>query len=177
MIQRAAIHTDADGLAVVAGDFADGGKLLVATLTGADVAGVDAQFVERFGAIGKFGEQDMTVIVEVADEWHVAARIEQALFNFRHRGCSFRNIYGDADQFRAGLREFQALLRGGGDVHRVGVGHGLHHDGRAAANLDFAHLYANRLVPLLGHDSSIVSNPSNNWIAGARGVNQDSAGG
>ena len=117
----------------------------------ADVAGIDAVFVERAGAIGILGEQHVAVVMEIADDGRVAARIEQALLDFRHRGGRFRNVYGDADEFRARLREFQALLRGGGDVRGVGVGHRLDDDGRAAADLDLADLDADRLVPLASH--------------------------
>ncbi len=46
LIERAAVDADAHGLAVVAGDAADGGELLVAALAGADVAGIDAVLVE-----------------------------------------------------------------------------------------------------------------------------------
>ncbi len=42
LIQRAAVDADAHGLVVVARDFADGGKLFVAALAGAHVAGIDA---------------------------------------------------------------------------------------------------------------------------------------
>ncbi len=83
LIQRAAVHADADGLAVVARHFADGGELFVAALAGADVAGIDAVFIERGGAVGILGEQDMAVVMEVTDEGDVAALVEQALFDFR----------------------------------------------------------------------------------------------
>jgi hypothetical protein len=49
LIQGAAIDADADWFAVVAGNFANGGKLFVAALAGADVAGIDAVLVEGFG--------------------------------------------------------------------------------------------------------------------------------
>jgi len=52
LIERAAIYADADRLAVVYGDFADCRKLFVAALACTDVAGIDAVFVERFGAVG-----------------------------------------------------------------------------------------------------------------------------
>ena len=149
LIERAAIHADAHGLAVVARDFADGGELLVAALAVAHVAGIDAVFVERARAIGIFREQDVAVVMKIADDRSVAARVEQALLDFRHRRGGFRHVHGDAHQFRAGLGQFEALLRGGGDVGRVRVGHGLHDDGRAAADLDFADLHADRRMSFL----------------------------
>ena len=166
LIERAAVDADAHGLVVVARDFADGGELLVAALAGADVAGIDAVFIERAGAIGIFGEQDVAVVMEIADERDVAAGIEQALFDFGDGGGGFGNIYGDADEFRAGLGEFEALLGGGGDVDGVRVGHGLDDDGRAAADLDFADFYAYGFVALLCHVLTIVAN----WLRWLLGV-------
>ena len=90
LIERAAIHADAHGLAVVARDFADGGELLVAPLAVADVAGIDAVFVERAGAIGIFREQDVAVVMKIADDGNVAAGIEQALLDFRNSRGGFR---------------------------------------------------------------------------------------
>ena len=157
LIQRAAIHADAHRLVVIARHFADGCELLVAALAMAYVAGVDAVFVERGGAIGKFRQQHVAVVMEVADDGHVAARIEQALLDFRDSRCRFRNVHGDADKFRACLREFKALLRGRGDVGCVGVGHGLNDDGRASAHLNLADLHAHGFVPLLCHVHSILA--------------------
>ena len=81
----------------------------------------------------------------------VAAGIEQALLDFRNGGGGFRHVHGDADQFRARLRKFEALLRGGGHIGGVRVGHGLHDDGRASAHLYFADLDADGLVSLGCH--------------------------
>ena len=70
----------------------------------------------------------------------------------------FGHVDRDADEFGAGLREFEALLRGRGDVGRVRVGHGLDDDGRAAADLDLADLYADRVVAFAKHCEAIVAN-------------------
>ena len=159
LIERAAVDADAHGLAVVARDLADGGELLVAALAVADVAGIDAVFIERAGAIGIFRQQDVAVVVEIADDRRVAAGIEQAFLDFRDGRGGFRHVHGDADQLGAGLGEFDALLRGCGYVGGVRVGHGLDDDGRAAADLDLADLYADRLVAFAQHGEAIVANP------------------
>ena len=158
MIERAAIDADAHGLAVVARDLADGRELLVAALAVADVAGIDAVLVERAGAFGIFRQQDVAVVVKIADERNVAAGVEQALLDFGDGRGGFGHVDGDADEFGAGLGEFEALLRGGGHVGRVRVGHGLDDDGRAAADLDFADLYADRVVAFAKHREAIVAN-------------------
>src|SRR5204863_5875520 len=58
LIERAAVDPDAHRLLMIPGDVADGGKLLVAALPGADVARVDAVLVERARTVGKPREQN-----------------------------------------------------------------------------------------------------------------------
>ncbi len=91
LIERAAIDADAHGLGVIAGDGADGGELLVAALAGADVAGIDAVFVESASAIGILGQQDVAVVVKIADERSFAAGVEHALLDFGDSGGGFGN--------------------------------------------------------------------------------------
>src|SRR5579875_450343 len=148
LVERAAVDADAHGLSIVHGDFADGGELFVAAGAFADVAGIDAVFVEGFGAFGIFGEKNVAVVVKIADERRVASGVEDAALDFRDGGGGFGNVDGDADEFGAGLGEFKILFGGGGDVGGIGVGDGLDDDGRAAADLDFADLYADRFVTL-----------------------------
>ena len=148
MIERAAIDADAHGLGIVAGDGADGGELLVAALAGADVAGIDAVFIERAGAIGIFGQQDVAVIVKIADERSFAAGVQHALLDFGDSGGCFGKIHGDADHLRSGRGQFEALLHGGGDVDRVGIGHGLNDDGRAATDGHVADFHAMSLLSM-----------------------------
>ena len=103
LIERAAVDADADGLAVVDGHFADGGELLVAARACADVAGIDAIFIEGFRAFGIFREQDVAVVMKIADQRRVAAGVEDALFNFGDGCGGFGNVYSDANEFRAGF--------------------------------------------------------------------------
>jgi len=77
LIERAAIHADADGLSVIDRDFADGGKLFVAALACTKRCGLMRYFVERFGALGIFGEEDVAVVMEVSDDGDVAAGVER----------------------------------------------------------------------------------------------------
>jgi hypothetical protein len=110
LIQRAAIHADAHGLAIVARNFADRRKLLVAALARANVAGIDAVLVQRFRALRIFRKENVAVVMKIADDGRVAARIEQALLNFGHGGSSLRHIYRPADNLRAGFRKLDSLL-------------------------------------------------------------------
>src|SRR5215469_95637 len=157
LIEGTAIHTDAHGLAVIDGHFADGGELLVTTLSGAHISGIDAVLVERLGACGVFGQQHVAVVVEVADDGHVATGVEQPLLDERHRFGGFRNVDGPADDFRAGFGEFDALPEGSIDVGRVGIGHGLDDNGSAAADLNVADFYAVSFFARLAQSSRVSS--------------------
>jgi hypothetical protein len=57
------------------------------------------------------------------------------------------------------------LLRGGSDVHRIGIRHGLDDYGRAAADLNLADFYTYGFLALLCHISTIVANLRLGWVA------------
>ncbi len=116
--------------------------MFVAALAGADVAGIDAVFVERFGAVGIFGEENVAVVMKVADDGDVAACGKQAFLDFGNGGCGFGDVDGPANDFGAGFGEFERLFERGFDVGGVRVGHGLDDDGSAAADLDVPDFYA-----------------------------------
>ena len=147
LVQRAAVDADSHRLALVGGDLADRGELLVAPPARPDVARVDPVLVERARAVGVAGQQEVAVVVEVADERGVAAGIEQAALDLGHGGRGFGQVHRDAQQFRSRAGQFETLLRGGRDVGRVGVAHRLDDDGRPAADLDLADPHPDRLVP------------------------------
>ncbi len=67
LVEAAPVDADAHRLAVRDRHLDDGAEVLVAPL-GADVAGVDAILGERRRALGILGEQQMAVVVEVADD-------------------------------------------------------------------------------------------------------------
>ena len=109
---------------------------------GAHVAGIDAVLIERARAIGILGQQDVPVVVKIADDRRVAARIAQPRDDFRHGRGRFRHVHRDAHQFRPGVGKFLALRHGPGDVRGIRVGHRLDDHRRAAAHLNVADLDA-----------------------------------
>ena len=145
LIERAAIDADAHGLAVIDRHFADRCELLVAAGSGAHISRINAVLVECARAIGIFGQQDVPVVVKIANDRRDAARITQPSDNFRYRRRRFRHVHRDAHQFRSGVGQFLALRHGPGDVGGIRVGHRLHDHRRAAAHLNMADLDANRL--------------------------------
>src|SRR5205823_5933371 len=103
LVERPAIDADPHGPAVVDRHSADRGKLLVAAAAGADVAGVDAVFVERARAVWKLSQQEMAVVVEVADERRGAAGIDHAALDLRNRGRGLWYVDRDPHHVRSGL--------------------------------------------------------------------------
>ena len=148
LVERAAVDADPNRLPALDRHLADRRELLVAASAGADVAGIDPVLVERLGALGEPGQQQVTVVVEVADERRGAAGVEHALLDFRHRRRRLGNVDRDAHHLRSRFGELDALRRRRARVRRIGHRHRLDDDRRAAADLDAADFYADGLVEL-----------------------------
>ena len=127
----------------------DGRELAVPLVLEADIAGIDAVFVERLGAARMIGEQFVADVMEVADDRHVDAHLEQPLLDVRYRRRRLVAVDGDAHEFGAGAGERRHLARGALDVGGVGVGHRLHDDRRAAADHDAGDVHGNRFMTFL----------------------------
>ena len=93
-------------------------------------------------------QQQMAVVVEVADERRRAAGVEHPLLDLGDRGRRFRQVDRDAHHLRSGLGQLDALLRRRRGVGRIGHRHRLDDDRRAAADLDAADADADGLVKL-----------------------------
>ena len=158
LVERAAVDPDAHRLRVVDGDLANGRELLVASLSRPDVARVDSIFIERARAVRVSRQQQVTVVMEVADERSGAAGLEHPLFDLGNRSGRIRQVDGHTHELGSGFGELDALLRRGARVGRIGHRHRLHDDRRTAANLDVTDLHAHSPVkPHLWHRSSHVS--------------------
>ena len=77
---------------------------------------------------GILREQQVAVVVKVADDRHVDAAVRQARDDFRNRRCRRLVVHGDAHQLRPGPRERRDLIRGADRVGGVRVRHRLHDD-------------------------------------------------
>ena len=150
LVERAPIGADAHRLVVLDRGLDDGAELAVLLFLEADIAGIDAVLVERLGAGRVIGQELVADIVEVADDRHVDVHFQEPLLDVRHGGRGLVAVDGDAHDFGAGPRQRRHLLRRPVDVGGVGIGHRLHHDGRAAADGDVADLDGDGLVPLGG---------------------------
>ena len=139
-VERAPVDADADGFAVFQRRLDDGAELAVLLVLEADVAGIDAVFVESFGARGVFAQELVADVMEVADQRHVDAAFAKLVANVRYGLGRFVAVDGDAHEFGPGAREVCDLLHRRCDVRRVGVGHRLDDDRSAAADLNAADL-------------------------------------
>ena len=143
LVEGAAVDADAHRLAVVDRDLADRGELLVAPFAGADVARIDAVLVERCGAVRIARQQQMAVVVEVADEWRRAAGVEHAPLDLGHRRRGLGHIDCHPHQLRARFPQLDDLTGSRVRIGRVGHRHRLDDDRRAAADLHPADFHAN----------------------------------
>ena len=150
LVERAPIGADAHRLVVADRGFDDGAELPVFLFLEADIAGIDAIFVERLGAGRMIGKKLVADIVEVADDRHVDIHFEQPLLDMRHGGRGLVAVDRDAHDLRAGARQRRHLLRRPLDIGGVGIGHRLHHNGCAAADGHIADLHGNGLMPFGG---------------------------
>ncbi len=104
----------------------------------ADVAWIDAIFGERAGALGIFLQQDMAVVMEVADDRNAYALLVELVDDRGDGGCGFFGVDRYPNQFRSGSRQRSDLLHGGRHIRGIGVGHRLHHYWCIRADADAA---------------------------------------
>ena len=134
LVERTPVGADAHRLAVADRDLDDLAELQVALVLEADIAGIDAVFVERFGAGRMIAEQLVADIVEVADQRRRDAHGAEPVADMRHGRGGLVAVDGQAHQFGARPRQRRDLAGGRLDVGGVGVGHRLDDDRRAAAD-------------------------------------------
>ena len=89
-------------------------------------------------AVGILLQQQVAVVVEVADDGRLPALGADAFDDVRHGLGGLIVVDGDADQLGAGAGERGDLLDGGFDVGGVGVGHRLDDDGGVGPDADAA---------------------------------------
>ncbi len=128
LIERSPVHADAHRLLILHRDFDHGAEIRVARLADAGVAGIDAVLGQIARALGILRQQNVPVVVEVADDGHADALLVELLDNMRNGRGRLVVVHGHAHQFRPGTSQLRHLLHGRRDVCRIGIGHGLHHN-------------------------------------------------
>jgi hypothetical protein len=107
----------------------------------ADVAGVDPILGEGSSRLWEFSQQNMTVVMEITDQWHRISSVLDPGFNLGDFFGGLAVVDGNAHQFAASRCEFDDLTGGFDRVGGVGVGHGLYDDCVFATDHDPAHIY------------------------------------
>jgi hypothetical protein len=138
LVERPGVDTNPNRFSAITRDAADRRELLVPSSSGADITGVDAVLVERFGAVRVARQEQMPVVVKIADKRGGAARVEHTPLDFGHGLRGFGDIDRDTDELGTRFGELNTLLSGRGGVDGIGAGHRLDDDGSAAPNLDRA---------------------------------------
>src|ERR1019366_3244207 len=106
----------------------------------------DAVLGQGACALRKFLQQQVAVVVEVADDRHGGAERGASIHNpWDRRGGGF-GVHSDADQFRPGARQCHHLVDGGGHVGGIGVGHRLHNNRMSSPDFDTSHVHHYRLT-------------------------------
>ena len=124
---------------------------------------------------GYFLSRMMAVVVEIADDRHAHAELVERLGDLRNRRGGLFGVDGDADQLRAGLRQRHHLIHGGRDVGRVGVGHGLDHDGVSAANSNSTNINGHGIAARGRRHSTSKDSIVTNRAGGPKGSGSQSA--
>src|SRR6185436_1731661 len=141
LVEAAPVHPDADGLAVVDGHLDDGAEVVVVVLA-PDIPGVDAVLGQGLRAVGILDEENVAVVVEVADDRHL-----HLAHDLRYRAGGRVVVHGHAHQLAARRVQRAHLGHRSRHVRGVGIGHGLDHDGPLAAHAHPAHVHHHALPP------------------------------
>ena len=134
--------SDPDRLGELTGLLDHHREIAVLLLAEADIAGIDAVFVQRFGACRMVAQERVADIVEVADERHGDAHAIEGIADMRHGGGRLAAVDGDAHELGAGAGQLGHLAGGRRGIGGVGIRHRLHHDRGAATDGDMANFDA-----------------------------------
>ncbi len=162
LVERSPVHADAHRLLILHRDFDHGAEVGVAGLSNAGVAGIDAVLGQIARALGIFRQQNVTVVVEVADDGDADALLIELFDDVGNGGGSLVVVHGDAYQFGTGAGEGCYLLDGRRNIGGIGIGHRLHHNWCIGADAHTANNGRDGLSALnIGHmGSSILSRAS-----------------
>ena len=86
MVERSPVDANAHGLLIFNRDFDHGAEVGVVLAANADVSGINAVFGKGTGAGGVFLKQDVSVVVEVADDRDMDSPLIELLNDVRNGG-------------------------------------------------------------------------------------------
>ena len=148
LVQAAPVHADADRLVILDSLFNQDRKLAVAFPAESHVARINAVLGQGLGAVGVFRQQLVAVIVEIADQGHVATQHVQPLPDTHHLARRILVIHRDTHQFRPGRSQLLHLLHRRNHVSSIRIRHGLDDHRRTPAHYDRTNFNRNTAPPV-----------------------------
>jgi hypothetical protein len=119
--------------------FDHGPEIVVGFAADIHIAGINAIFRERAGAVRVFAQEQVAVVMEVADNRDTNAEFVQCFGELRDGARGVIRVDGDTDDLRPGLCQRDDLIDRGLCVRRIGIGHRLDDNRVIAADLHTAH--------------------------------------
>ena len=114
---------------------------------GAHVPGIDPVLGQGRGGLRVLREQQVPVVVEVADDRDVHAQAADLADDLGHRGGGRLRVHRDPDELGAGMGQPGDLDRGRVRIGRVRVRHRLDDDRVGAPDEHATHVHADRRAP------------------------------
>ncbi len=145
-IQRAPVHPDAHRFIVLRGHLDHGLEVVVVLAADIRIAGIDPVLGQRAGAFGILLQQNMAVVMEIADDRHAHAELLASVHDLRNRRRRLLGIHRHPHQLRTGSRQRHHLVDCRRHIRRVGIGHRLHHDRMRSPYLHTSHVNHYRLA-------------------------------
>ena len=112
LVERAPVDADADRLLIFDGALDHGAEIVVVFAADGDVAGIDAVLGQGPSAGRILFQQQVAVVVEVADDGDVDVPFGEAFDDVRQGSSGVVVVDGDPDDFRAGFDQLGNLLDG-----------------------------------------------------------------
>ena len=148
LVQRSPVHANSYRLIVPDRHFNHGAKIIVVLTAHADVAGIDAVLGQRLCTLRIFRQQQVAVVMEVADDRHADVLLLQAFHNGRNGLCGRVIVHRHAHQLRACAGQLRYLRHRCRNVRRISICHGLDHDRHFTTYAHIADLCCNCLPAL-----------------------------
>ncbi len=112
LIERAPVDADAHRLVILDRALHHGAEVVVVFAADRNVAGIDAVLGQRARRGGIFLEQDVAVVVKIADDRHAQAALLETFNDVRNGGRSVFVVHRDANELRAGKGQRRNLFNG-----------------------------------------------------------------
>ena len=140
-IEAAPVDADAHRLVVTAGELDHGGKLFVALRTAPDIARINTQLGQRLSARRMLCQQAVAVEMKITHQRCVHTHRGELVAYMRHGRGGLGGVNGHTHNLGTCACQRCGLGHCASDIGRIGVGHRLHHDRRAATNGNLTHAH------------------------------------